>query len=196
MNEKLFSRLLKPFGLYKTRSEYFRSEHEYLKRIEGELNAAGRVADSGSRVVKALREGDEASAVETLLKFCEIGQSFPALQEIQTAVHGGERAKDAMTVAPGATLIEEIALSSKQEVENSLGKLSQLQTDIEVVTEEVNRKVVNLEKASEDWSLGEKMGTPQMVQRAVGRVQDVESRARRAAQKLEAALKALDGLRG
>lgn len=108
---------------------------------------------------------------------------------------GGDDLEEVVAFLGGPGLVDEIVALVRREIAAGYDKMTQLQMDISVVVEEINRKVANLESAAEDWSLGEKMGTPEAVRGTLKKVEGVQKSARQMEEKLEALLQSVDEMR-
>ena len=195
MNEKIVARMLKPFGLYKINNQYLKPENEQLKKIGSVLNTIARIANSRPQVIAALKAGDEKKAVERALKICKIDEVCARVKDIQRRVEGGDDLKEAVAFLGGPGLVDEMVALVRREIAAGYDRMTQLQMDISVVVEKINRKVANLESAAEDWSLGEKMGTPEAVRGTLKKAEGVQKSARQMEEKLEALLQSVDEMR-
>ena len=81
-------------------------------------------------------------------------------------------------------------------MEESQAAVERGRFDLEVVDEKLNRKVLELETAAEDWSLGEKLATPDAVRAILKKASEARSRAVRIEEKLTGLGKAVDELKG
>ena len=167
MREKFIAMMLKPFGLYKVNRAYLREESQQLKEIETSLSAAARVAEAGTLVIAALKSGDATKAAERFLKLSQAGD-----QAGKTQAKAGEVA---MTEIVGVT---------RAEITDRCHKMADLETDIMVLFDGLNRKILHFEKEAAKWPLGEKMGTPAEVRRTVKRAQEAQKSAEETEKKL------------
>ena len=60
--------------------------------------------------------------------------------------------------------------------------------DLTIVDENLNKKVLDLEKAAEEWTIGEKMGTPNALRVILKKAKQIRDRALRTQKKLTATL--------
>ena len=168
MREKFIAMMLKPFGLYKVNRAYLREESQQLKEIETSLSAAARVAEAGTLVIAALKSGDATKAAERFLK---LSQADDQAGKTQAKVAGGA----AVTEIVGAT---------RAEITDRCHKIADLEIDITVVFDGLNRKILHFEEVAAKWPLGEKMGTPAEVRRTVKRAQEAQKSAEETEKKL------------
>ena len=196
MSQGFFGKVLKPFGLYRVNADYIKAERKDLSEINASLAAASRAVDSGSQVVSALKSDSPQKAVSTILKIAAPDDQSIRLKEAQVRLQGGEELKAVIAAVRSPELGEEIAGALRRVVEESQAAVERGRFDLEVVDEKLNRKVLELETAAEDWSLGEKLATPDAVRAILKKASEARSRAVRIEEKLTGLGKAVDELKG
>lgn len=180
------AKILKLVGLYKVNDEYLKPVNDKLEGIEEGLDAVANVSDSASQIVDALNSGDKAKAIKVALEFCKIDDEVKELKEIQKKVEGGETIDAAIAVADGPALTKEIVESTMREVADHYNKIAELLPNIVAVGKETAEKVANLPSAAANWSLAEKIGTPEAVRNTGKKANQVKDSAEEAKEKLEA----------
>ena len=185
------AKILKLFGLYKVNEEYLKAVDEKLEALEEQLGVIANAADSGSRIVDALNAGDTPKAVEVALEFCQIDNEVKELKTIQEKVKKGESIESAVAAAAGPALATELVESTIREVADNCEKIKELGPNIASAGEEVAKKAADLPSALANWSLAEKIGTPEAVNNTVGKAKAVKDGAGEAKTKLEALQKSL-----
>lgn len=176
--------ILKSVGLYKVNDEYLKSVNDKLEAIEADLDAAANVSDTGSQIVDALNAGDNAKAVEVALEFCKIDDEMKELNQIQSKVKGGESLEAAVAVADAPVITKEIVESTMREVTDHYNKVTELFPNIVAVGQEAAEKVTNMPSAAANWSLAEKIGTPEAVRNTGDKAKQAEDSAEEAKAKL------------
>ena len=191
MNEGIFQKVLKPFGLYRVKSDYVKTESERLKQIGHTLDVTSRAADYGKSVMGAVEAENYEKAVSQALKFVAVDEESVRLKEAQVRLKGGEQLKRVVAAVRSPELEIELCTSLLKVVQESASIVDQIIDDIDVVDASLNRKVFELESAAEEWSIGEKMGTPNALRGVLKRASETRERAAGVHSKLSVLLEKL-----
>ena len=195
MSAGFFGKVLKPFGLYSANADYIKVEKKQLSEITTALAAISRKIDSGTQVIAALKSGKQEKAVSTVLKIAAPDEHSVRLKEAQVRLQAGEDLKAVVSAVRSPELGQEIAVSLRDVITEAQAVVERGRFDLEVVSENLNRKVLDLEAAAENWSMGEKLATPDAVRAILKKTTDTRARTGRIEEKVAKLQDALRGLK-
>jgi hypothetical protein len=185
-------KILKLVGLYKVNEEYLKPVNDKLEGIETDFNAVAKVSDYSSQVIDALNSGDKTKAVNVALEFCKVDDEVKELKEIQRKIEEEETIDAAVAAANGPELIKEIAASTMKEVTDHYKKVTELLPNIVALSEEISERLKNVKSAADNWSLAEKLGTPEAMRNTAEKVKKIQNSAKEAKTKMEVLKKSIE----
>ena len=194
MSPGFFGKVLKPLGLYRVNSDYIKVEKKQLSEIATSLAAVSRRVDSAAQVIAAIQSDNHEKAVPILLKIAAPDEHSVRLKEAQVRLKSGEKLKAVIGAVRSPELGQEIASSLRQVMAEARAEVDRGRFDLDVVGENLNRKVQELEGAAENWSMGEKLATPDAVRAILKKATDARARANRIEEKVATMEQGLDGL--
>ena len=96
-----------------------------------------------------MKDGKEEKAVATVFKFAQVDENSVRLKEAQIRIKGGSKLAAAVEAVRSPELVGEVLTAAKLELSGRYEEVQALQMDFSVVNDAINRKVMDMELASE-----------------------------------------------